>query len=161
MESWSWPPRFAEDYRPSPDEHFWFRRRETMPAGDRDAAILERVREVMRYCWDKAPFYRRKWSEAGVHPDGIRSLEDFERVPVVRKDELRRAQAEHPPFGDYACVEPSEVGHIHGTSGTTGRPTAFGISRGDWRVIANEHARVMWGMGIRPTDTVFVTSLPV
>src|SRR3989454_5031799 len=129
-----------------------------MPAGDRDAAILERVREVMRYCWDKAPFYRRKWSEAVVHPDGIRSLEDFERVPVVRKDELRRAQAEHPPFGDSACVEPSEVGHIHGTSGTTGRPTAFGISRGDWRVIANEHARVMWGMGIRPTDTVFIGS---
>ena len=158
MESWSWPPRFAEGYRPSPDEPFWFRRRETMPAGDRDAAILERIREVMRYCWDGAPFYRRKWSEAGVHPDGIRSLEDFERVPVVRKDELRRAQAEHPPFGDYACVEPSEVGHIHGTSGTTGRPTAFGISRGDWRVIANEHARVMWGMGIRPSDTVFIGS---
>src|SRR2546427_12686744 len=104
-----------------------------MPAGDRDAAILERVREVMRYCWDKAPFYRRKWSEAGVHPHGIRSLEDLERGPVVRKDERRRAQAEPPPFGDYAGVEPSEVGHIHATAGTTARPPPLGLPRPDLR----------------------------
>jgi len=158
MEFWSWPPRFAEDYRPPHDQPYWFPRRETMPAEERDAAILERLREVMRYCWERAPFYRRKWTEAGVHPEAIRTLEDFERVPVVRKEELRRAQAAHPPFGDYACVDESEVHRIHGTSGTTGRPTAFGVSRADWRVIANEHARVMWAMGIRPEDTVFIGS---
>ena len=158
MEFWSWPPRFAEDYRPPHDQPYWFPRRETMPAEERDAAILERLREVMRYCWERAPFYRRKWTEAGVHPEAIRTLEDFERVPVVRKEELRRAQAAHPPFGDYACVDESEVHRIHGTSGTTGRPTAFGVSRTDWRVIANEHARVMWAMGIRPEDTVFIGS---
>ena len=158
MEFWSWPPRFAEDYMPPPGETHWFRDRETMPPAEREEAIVERIREVMRYCWDKAPFYRRKWSDAGIEPDAIRSLEDFEMVPVVRKEELRRAQAEHPPFGDYSCVDPSSVHRIHGTSGTTGRPTAFGISRTDWRVIANEHARVMWGMGIRPSDTVFIGS---
>jgi phenylacetate-CoA ligase len=158
MEFWSWPPRFAEDYAPSAAQAHWFPERETMPPADRDAAILERIREVMRYCWEKAPFYRRKWSDAGIDPGGIRTLEDFEKVPVVRKEELRLAQAEHPPFGDYACVEASQVHHIHGTSGTTGRPTAFGISLMDWRVIANEHARVMWGMGIRPSDTVFIGS---
>lgn len=143
---------------PSPGEAHWFRKRETMPPAERDAVIVERIREVMRYCWEKAPFYRRKWSDAGIEPNAIRSLEDFERVPVVRKEELRQAQAEHPPFGDYSCVDPSSVHHIHGTSGTTGRPTAFGIGRADWRVIANEHARVMWGMGIRPSDTVFIGS---
>ncbi len=158
MESWSWPPRFDEEYRPAFDQPYWFPRRETMPPEEREAAILLRIREVMRYCWEKAPFYRRKWSDAGIHPDAVRSLEDFERVPVVRKEELRRAQAEHPPFGDYVCVAESEIHHIHGTSGTTGRPTAFGVSRADWRVIANEHARVMWAMGIRPPDTVFIGS---
>ena len=158
MESWAWPPRFDEEYRPPLDQAYWFPRRETMPEEEREAAVVERIREVMRYCWAKAPFYRRKWSEAGVHPDAIGSLEDFERVPVLRKEELRQAQADHPPFGDYLCVPETEVHHIHGTSGTTGRPTAFGISRADWRVIANEHARVMWSMGIRPSDTVFIAS---
>ena len=43
-----------------------------------------------------------------------------------------------------------------GHRGTTGRPTAFAIGRKDWRAIANAHARVMWGMGMRPGDIVFV-----
>lgn len=86
------------------------------------------------------------------------SLEDFEKVPVVRKDELRADQAGNEPFGSYLCVPPEEVRHVNGTSGTTGRPTAFGISERDWRSVANAHARVMWAMGIRPSDTVLVAS---
>lgn len=129
-----------------------------MPADERDARILERIREVMAYAYERAPFYRRKWDAAGVHPSSIRSLEDFERVPVTTKAELREAQAAKPPFGDYLCVDPGEVKHVHGTSGTTGRPTAFGISQNDWRAIANAHARVLWAMGLRPADTVFLGS---
>ncbi len=158
MESWTWPPRYDESYRPPDGEPFWFPRRETMPASERDAAVLARIREVMAYCWERSPFYRGKWEAAGIHPDAIRSLEHFERVPITTKEELRATQAAHPPFGDYLCVDESEVHHVHGTSGTTGRPTAFGISRDDWRVIANEHARVMWAMGVRPSDTVFIGS---
>jgi phenylacetate-CoA ligase len=124
----------------------------------RDRRILERLQQVMRYAWDRAPFYRRKWSDAGLEPGDIRSLADFELVPVVTKAELREAQVRAEPFGDYLCVEPREVVHVHGTSGTTGRPTAFGISRPDWEAIANAHARVMWGMGIRPSDSVFIGS---
>jgi phenylacetate-CoA ligase len=158
MEDWTWPPRYDPSYRPRLDQPYWFPRRETMPVEERDARIVERIRQVMAYAWERAPFYRRKWSDAGIHPDSIHSLEDFERVPVVTKAELREAQARAEPFGDYACVPESEVFHIHGTSGTTGRPTAFGICRADWEAIANAQARVMWGMGIRPSDTVFIGS---
>jgi phenylacetate-CoA ligase len=158
LESWAWPPRYDDDQLPPRDQAHWFPRRETMPPADRDAAVLARIREVMAYAHERSPFYRRKWDEAGIHPSHIRSLEDFERVPPVTKLELRAAQEQHPPFGDYLCIPEEEVCHIHGTSGTTGRPTAFGIGRADWRAIANAHARVMWGMGIRPTDTVFIGS---
>ncbi len=158
MENWSWPPRYDDHYFPSLKSPYWFPRRETMPAGEREAAVLVRIREVMAYTYEKAPFYRRKWDAAGIHPDRIRSLQDFERVPPVTKLELREMQDAHPPFGEYLCVPEAEVHHVHGTSGTTGRPTAFGISRADWNAIANAHARVMWAMGIRPTDTVFIAS---
>ena len=158
MECWAWPPRYDDGYLPPDGQEHWFRRRETMPPGDREAAIVARIREVMDHAHRHSPFYRRKWDEAGVHPSHIRSLEDFERVPPVTKLELRAAQERHPPFGDYLCVPEEEICHVHGTSGTTGRPTAFAISRADWRAIANAHARVMWGMGIRPSDTVFIGS---
>lgn len=159
MEQWSFPPVHDPDYLPARESRYWFPVRETMDPGERERAILARIREVMRYAWDHAPFYRRKWDEAGIHPDHVRSLEDFERVPVVTKAELREAQERAAPFGDYLCIPESEVHHIHGTSGTTGRPTAFAIGRADWRSIANAQARVMWGMGIRPGDTVFIASV--
>ncbi|WP_435104035.1 phenylacetate--CoA ligase family protein [Arhodomonas sp. AD133] len=159
MEQWQFPPRYDAHYFPAPGERYWFPERETMAPGQRDEAIVARLREVMRYAWRHAPFYRQKWSEAGIQPDDIRSLADFEHVPVVTKDELRASQNAHPPFGDYLCVPHTEVYHIHGTSGTSGRPTVFGLSREDWETIANNHARIMWGMGLRPGDTVFVAAI--
>lgn len=157
-ECWAWPPQYDETYLPRDDQPYWFPRRETMPAEQRDELVLARIREVMHYAYERSPFYRRKWDAAGVHPSGVQTFEDFERVPPVTKEELRRSQADHEPFGDYLCVPQDEVSHVHGTSGTSGRPTVFGISQSDWRSIANAHARVMWAMGVRPTDTVFVAS---
>ncbi len=160
MEEWSFPPRFDESYLPPPGARHWFPRRETMPAGDRERAIVERLRQVTRYVWGASPFYRRKWEAAGFHPDQLRSLEDFEsRVPVITKGDLREAQSRTPPFGDYLCVPERDIFHIHGTSGTTGRPTAFSIGRADWSSIANAHARIMFAMGIRPGDTVFIAAI--
>jgi phenylacetate-CoA ligase len=160
MEQWSFPPRYDADYLPPPGSRYWFARRETMPPAEREQAILARLQQVTRYAWEHAPFYRRKWDEAGFHPDHLRSLEDFEsKVPVVTKGDLREAQARTPPFGDYLCVAEREIHHVHGTSGTTGRPTAFGISRGDWDAIANAHARILWAMGLRPGDTVFIAAI--
>jgi phenylacetate-CoA ligase len=159
MEEWHFPPGYAEDYLPEPDSPYWFPERETMDPAERNAAVLERLREVMRYAYATSPFYRRKWDGAGLTPEDVTSFEAFEQVPVVTKEELRASQAEHPPFGDYLCIDESEIHHIHGSSGTTGTPTAFAVGRRDWDVIANNHARILWGMGVRPGDTVFVAAL--
>ena len=160
MEFWTYPPAYDENYLPVPGSRYWFPKRETMPAGDRERAILERMQSVCDYAYEYAPFYRRKWDEAGFHPAHLKSLEDFEdKVPVVTKADIREAQARKAPFGDYLCVGENEVFRIHGTSGTTGQPTAFAVSRSDWRAIANAHARIMWGMGLRPGDITCIASL--
>jgi phenylacetate-CoA ligase len=158
MEQWVWPPRYDNAYRPVEEQTHWFQHRETMDADERDEHLLVRVQQVMAYAWQRSEFYRRKWRDAGLEPGDITSWEAFQRVPVVRKEELREDQATHEPFGSYLCVPPSEVKHINGTSGTTGRPTAFGITARDWDSVANAHARVMWGMGIRPRDKVLIGS---
>ncbi len=154
MENWSFPARYDERLsagaRTSVTGSRHVRR---CPRCERERAILERLQAVCAYAYEHAPFYKRKWDEAGFHPSKLKSLEDFEKIPVVQKKDLREAQTRVPPFGDYLCVPDSEVFHIHGTSGTTGRPTAFAIGRNDWRTIANAHARIMWGMGLRPGDT--------
>ena len=76
----------------------------------------------------------------------------------LTKADIRQDQMENTPFGSNVCVNASEIARVQGTSGTTGRPTAFGISKDDMRRIAEAHARAMWGFGMRPDDTVFIAS---
>ena len=153
-----WPPRYDPHYRPEPTAEYWFPELECAVPDVRGAIILRKLKEQVRYAWDKSAFYKRKWTEAGVSPQTLERLDDLTKFPVVQKSELREARATAPPFGDHLCIEPADVVRIHGTSGTTGQPTVFGIGRDDWERTGNAHARVMWGAGIRPTDVVMICS---
>jgi phenylacetate-CoA ligase len=153
-----WPPRYDPAYRPGPDAEHWLPEVECADPRDRDPLILDKLQRQIRWAWERSPFYRRKWSAAGVGPDTLGRLEDLARFPVVQKAELRAAQAAAPPFGDYLCIEPHQVARIHGTSGTTGRPTVFGIGRDDWERIGEAHARILWGAGLRPDDRIMICS---
>jgi len=153
-----WPPRYDPAYRPRPDEEHWIPELECADLAARNEVVFAKLSRQVRYAWERSPFYRRKWQEAGVSPDTLKSLDDLTRFPVVEKADLRAAQAAHPPFGDYLCIEPAEVARIHGTSGTTGRPTVFGIGRADWERVGEAHARILWGAGIRPHDRILICS---
>ena len=153
-----WPPRYDATYIPALNDPCWLPEIECAPPAARDALILAKLREQLRYAWERCPFYRAKWEAAGVAPETLVTLADLAAFPVVDKAELRAAQAAHPPFGDYLGIEPGRVARIHGTSGTTGRPTVFGVGADDWTRIGEAHARILWGAGIRPDDRVMICS---
>ena len=153
-----WPPRYDPTWLPAPEAEYWAPELECAKPEARNDVILAKLRAQLRWAWERSPFYRRRWEAAGVSPATLRTLEDLRRFPVVQKADLRAAQAAHPPFGDYLCIEPHAVARIHGTSGTTGRPTVFGVGRDDWERIGEAHARILWGAGVRPGDTVLIAS---
>jgi phenylacetate-CoA ligase len=155
----AWPPVYDPSYRPPNDAQYWDRARETMSEDERNAVVLRKIQSVMAWAYERAPFYRERWRAAGLEPGDVKSLEDFSRVPTVAKADLRADQAANPPFGSYLCVDPREIYHVHGTSGTSGRPTAFAWSHDDYDRIAEAHARIMWSFGLRPSDMVFVGSI--
>lgn len=154
-----WPPEYERTYFPAADDPFWDRRVETMDPAERDQTIiLPKLQAQLTYAYTHSLFYKNKWDKAGVHPNDVQSLKDFEAMPFVTKDEIRQDQVDHPPFGSNVCVAANELARVFGTSGTTGRPTAFGVSKGDVNRIAEAHARTMWGFGMRRDDTVFIGS---
>jgi phenylacetate-CoA ligase len=130
-----------------------------MSADERAARILEKLQAVIAYAYERSSFYRTRYDAAGLQPGDIRTYDDFAKVPTIAKADLRADQAAHPPFGSYLCVPRSEIVRIHGTSGTSGRPTAFAWSGDDKARIAENHARIAWSFGLRPTDTVFIGSI--
>ena len=127
---------------------------ETMPRSQLEQLQLERLLATIRLAYDRAPLIRRKWDEAGVHPDDIASLADFSRrAPFITKDEIRAYRQETgDPFGGVLCADPSELRCIQGTSGTTGDPTL--ISRRDLKAPLMESglSRSFWDMGMRPGE---------
>jgi phenylacetate-CoA ligase len=152
----TWPSA-GEVVLPSAESPYWGPE-ETMAPAARAEIVLGKLKAQVAYCYERSPFYRRLWGEAGVGPEMLQGLDDLARFPFVRKDAIRADQETHPPFGSNVCCPPEAIARIHGTSGTTGRPTAFAISRDDWARFGAAGARVMWSFGVRPTDTVFIAS---
>jgi phenylacetate-CoA ligase len=137
---------------------FWDEERETLDPAKRDVLILERIQQQLRHAYTELPFYRRHYDAHGFHPDQVRSLEDFTtKVPVITKKMLVADQAEHPPFGSYArALPPGGIARIHGSSGTSGVPTMYAVSRTDWERAGGVHAMAQWCAGVRPDDVVQV-----
>ena len=137
---------------------FWDEERETMPPRQRDAVVLARVQHQLQRVYAELPFYRRHYDAHGFHPDQVRSLEDFTTlVPVITKKDLVADQAAHPPFGSYLGVDRDQVARVHGSSGTSGVPTMYGVSHRDWARCGQAMAMGLWCAGFRPGDMVQVT----
>jgi phenylacetate-CoA ligase len=79
-------------------------RLERLPEAERRADLGARLAATVRHAAAHAPRVRRMLADAGVDPASIRGLDDLARIPVLRKDDLPRLQAEEPPFGGLAGV---------------------------------------------------------
>jgi phenylacetate-CoA ligase len=153
-----WPPRYDESYLPPDDQEHWFPELETQAPDQRENLVLQKIRAQMGWAYERSALYRATWDGTGIHPSEIHTMDDFHRVPILTKDDLRKDLIDNPPFGSNVCDYWGDIERIHGSSGTTGIPTVLAISREDWKRIGNAHARVMWAAGIRPTDMVFMAS---
>ena len=49
----------------------------------------ERLRPLLRHAADTCPFWRRRFEEAGLSAERVRSFEDFSRLPLLTKTDLR------------------------------------------------------------------------
>ncbi len=115
------------------------------------ALQLERLKWSLRHAFEHVPHYWSKFSEAGVTPDDLESLEDLVRFPLTTKKDLR----ENYPFGMFA-VPMDEVVRIHASSGTTGKPTVVGYTQNDIDVWADVCARSIRASGGHRGDKVHV-----
>lgn len=118
---------------------------ETMPVAQLRALQSERFVQLVRYMYDRQPFYRRQWDAHGIDVRSVKSIDDIARFPFTVKTHLR----DEYPFGLMA-VPPSELVRIHASSGTTGKPTVVGYTRADIDVFAEVVARSLCCAGALP-----------
>ena len=120
--------------------------RETMTREQIEAYQLERLKDTVRHCLTNE-FYQKKFKEAGITADDIQTLDDVRKIPFTTKQDLRDTY----PFG-MSCVPLRDCVRLHSSSGTTGNPTVILHTKKDLDEWANQVARNLWMVGLRPDD---------
>ncbi len=124
---------------------------ETASRDEISALQLQRLKWTLKHAYDNVPHYRAKFDAAGVHPDDLKSLADLAKFPFTTKSDLR----DNYPFGLFA-VPRTQVARVHASSGTTGKPTVVGYTKGDIDRWADLVARSIRAAGGRPGDICHV-----
>lgn len=124
------------------------------------AVRLTKLKERLREAYASSPYWRRRFDATGVVPDKIDTLDDFARiVPVYTKDDYRALAAENDDqmpriLNDLLGPAAREVMAIATTSGTTGLPTPYPLTRRDLHLWGEMTRRAAWRAGLRPGDRV-------
>ena len=113
------------------------------------ALQLSRMKWSLRHAYDNVAMYKKRFDDAGVHPDDLKSLSDLAKFPFTYKNDLR----DHYPFGLFA-VPRDQIARIHASSGTTGKATVVGYTKNDVSMWADMVARSMRASGTKPGDIV-------
>ena len=106
---------------------------------------LERLQLTAARCYERVPFYKKRFDELGVKPGDIRSLNDLRRLPFTSKADLREG---YPT--DFWTVSREQLVRVHGSSGTTGKSTLVAYTKGDMDIWADLIARILTAGGARP-----------
>src|SRR5512133_745256 len=124
---------------------------ETLPPEERAAHLGARLAATVAHAYAHAPRVRRALDGAGIRPDEVRGLADLARLPVTRKDDLPRLQAEEPPFGGLCAVPLDALARVFMSPGPIFDPQ--GQATDFWRF---RHA--LAAAGFRRSDVVLVSA---
>jgi phenylacetate-CoA ligase len=118
-----------------------------MSSDERTALQRHRLRELVDRLIRAGGVQGRRLEQAGVR-DGT-DVEDLATLPTTTKQDLWDAY----PFGMLA-VPREDVVAVHGSSGTGGRPTLVGYTRGDLELWSRMCARALAAAGATRASTI-------
>jgi len=127
----------------------WNLEAECMPPEQRRRLQLAHLKNLVERVYEKVPFYRKKFQQAGITPKDIRSLEDIQKIPFTTKDDLRETY----PYGLLAVPE-AEIEEVHMSSGTTGIPVVDAYTKKDIEVWSEAMARTLSMAGATRNDII-------
>ncbi|RLL40612.1 phenylacetate--CoA ligase family protein [Oceanobacillus piezotolerans] len=85
---------------------------------------LKAINATLAHVWEHNEYYRSKLEESGFTAPEIENLDQLASVPMLEKDVIRGDKDK------ILCVESKDIGQVHLTSGTSGKPiyTAYTLA---------------------------------
>ncbi|AFC99922.1 phenylacetate-CoA ligase [Methanocella conradii HZ254] len=131
---------------------YWNSRIERAPLDELREIQARKLRQLVDTVYRSSQFYRKRFKEAGVKPEDIKTLDDVTKLPFTFKKDLR----DNYPTNMF-CVPLNQVVRFHVSSGTTGKPTVVGYTRGDIDCWTTSLARALTACGLGRGDVIQVS----
>jgi phenylacetate-CoA ligase len=84
-----------------------------------------RLRRIVHHAYDTVPFYRDLFNSDGIKPEDVRNTSDLNRLPIINKSVLRKADVSQKLSRSFAKKSLQELC----TGGSTGEPFRLYISK--------------------------------
>lgn len=107
-----------------------------------------KIRSLVAYAHRNNEFYRRLWSEAGVDPLSVRSVEDLERLPPATKSAMQQSRSSDLTSRG---VRLSAL-KVDRTTGSSGNPMEVRRTSGEDRLLRAFRVRNLFDLGMTWRD---------
>ncbi len=124
---------------------------ETLPQEELKKLQLQRLQETLRKIKGSNSIFKEKYRD--IEPQDLKSLDDLKHLPLLEKDEIRKAY----PFKHISVDDDSQWMRMHMSSGTTGTPIINVMTKNDIEQWAEIMARCYYAAGVSHKDRVQIT----
>jgi phenylacetate-CoA ligase len=114
---------------------------ETLVPEARWTRLSGKLAGMVTHAYEHCSAVKEIFEQAQVAPEEIRTLDDLEKIPLTRKEDLVAKQKEHTPFGGFATTAATEAGRIYINPGLIFQP-----GEGDYDAATWAEALVACGM---------------
>ena len=126
---------------------YYDRTKERMSKRKREAYLIEKVSEVVRYGYRHSEWIRSRFDSTGLKPQEIKDLKDLEKLPITKKADLVTAQKKSPPLGGFVVTSKKGLRRIYMSPGPVFEPE-------EWYEEDIRWAQALYACGMRKGDIV-------
>ncbi len=135
---------------PPKENRFFDQARETMDWEKRKVKLNKNFLETFHHAFRYSKAYREIFDSAGIEMSDIKGMEDIERLPILRMDDLVERQKKDFPFGGFETADPEKIRRIYINPGLIWQP-------GEWDYQDTSWAEALCGVGFGIGDRIVNT----
>ena len=107
----------------------------------------KRLQRIIRYAYEKVPFYNEMMKNSGIKPEEIKTSDDLNKLPIIRKKDIRENRGEIVSR-DFDIKKLK----MKSTSGSTGEPLSIYLSPREIEFRMAKHLRANISCGQKAFD---------
>jgi phenylacetate-CoA ligase len=135
---------------PKKENRFFDQARETMAWEERESDLNIRFLKTFENAFLYSKAYREMYDAAGIGLPDIKGMEDLEKLPVLKMEDLVERQKRDVPFGGFETVDQDKIRRIYINPGLIWQP-------GEWKYLDTSWAEALCGIGFDVGDRILNT----